>query len=257
MPSLPWRTDYACHLSHRLSEPPAKGEVRNGLPRLAHSHAQFLATQTSVDLLSWARRSQWEWTGRQTAGKADITSGLQLGRAQVLRGLRNFLNIDRSQHHTTDRLKKRGVEKGNGRHSILQGRERSVFNQTNISTVSRATLGDCWEAGRSRAHMGLSEHYDAILSWNWNWRGRQRKQREDNIREWTGHEWSIIQREAENREEWRKLAPQRSARPRDRWRWIVSQTFRLHQLFVDVLRQVSLYGRLKVIIFTQVSMAEK
>ena len=29
----------------------------------AHSHAQSWATKTSVDLLSWAIRGQWEWTG--------------------------------------------------------------------------------------------------------------------------------------------------------------------------------------------------
>ena len=39
-----------------------------------------------------------------------------------------------------DRLKERGVEKGSGRHSTLQGRERSVFNQTNIGSVSRAAV---------------------------------------------------------------------------------------------------------------------
>ena len=75
------------------------------------------------------------------ASTADITSGLQLGRAEVLRGLRNFLSTDKLEHHSIDRLKERGVEKGSGRHSTLQGRERSVFNQTNIGTVSRATLG--------------------------------------------------------------------------------------------------------------------
>ena len=75
------------------------------------------------------------------ASTADITSGLQLGRAEVLRGLRNFLSTDKPEHHSIDRLKERGVEKGSGRHSTLQGRERSVFNQTNIGTVSRATLG--------------------------------------------------------------------------------------------------------------------
>ena len=75
------------------------------------------------------------------ASTADITSGLQLGRAEVLRGLRDFLNMDKPEHHSTDRLKERGWEKGSCRHSILQGRERSVFNQTNIGTVSRATLG--------------------------------------------------------------------------------------------------------------------
>ena len=69
------------------------------------------------------------------ASTPDITSGLQLGRAQVLRGLRNFLNTDRSEHHSIDRLKQRGVEKTSGRHSTLQGRGRSAFNQTNIGTV--------------------------------------------------------------------------------------------------------------------------
>ena len=56
------------------------------------------------------------------------------------KALRNFLNMDRPEHHSTDCLKEREVEKGNGRHSTLQGREPFVFNQTNIGTVSRATL---------------------------------------------------------------------------------------------------------------------
>ena len=53
-------------------------------------------------------------------------------------------------------------------------------------------------------------------------RGRHRKRWEDNIKEWTGLEWNIILRKAENREEWRKLVikstvvRQRSARLRDR-----------------------------------------
>ena len=36
------------------------------------------------------------------------------GRAEVLRGLRNFLNMDRPEYHSIDRLKERGVEKGSG-----------------------------------------------------------------------------------------------------------------------------------------------
>ena len=84
------------------------------------------------------------------ASTADITSGLQLGRAEVLRGLRNFLSTDKPEHHSIDRLKERGVEKGSGRHSTLQGRKRSVFNQTNIGTVSRATLGRLLRDGAER-----------------------------------------------------------------------------------------------------------
>ena len=41
------------------------------------------------------------------ASTADITSGLQLGRAEVLQGLRNFLNTDRPEHHSIDSLKER------------------------------------------------------------------------------------------------------------------------------------------------------
>ena len=53
-------------------------------------------------------------------------------------------------------------------------------------------------------------------------RGRQRKRWEDNIKEWSGLEWNIMLRKAENREECRKLVvkstvvPQRPARLRDR-----------------------------------------
>ena len=72
---------------------------------------------------------------------ADITPGLQFGRADMLRGFRNFLNRDRPEHPSIDRLKERGEEKGSGRHSALQGRERSVFNQANIGTASRAACG--------------------------------------------------------------------------------------------------------------------
>ena len=38
------------------------------------------------------------------ASTAHITCGLQLGRAEMLRGLRNFLNMDRPEHHSIDRL---------------------------------------------------------------------------------------------------------------------------------------------------------
>ena len=79
-----------------------------------------------------------------------ILSGLQLGRTEVLRGLRNFLNMDRLEHHSINRLKERGVERGNGRHSTLQGRERSVFNLATIGAVSRATLGRLLGDGAER-----------------------------------------------------------------------------------------------------------
>ena len=57
----------------------------------------------------------------------------------MLRGLRNFLNTDRPEHYSIDRLKERGEEKGTGAHSTLQG-----------GTVSRAALGRLLRDGAER-----------------------------------------------------------------------------------------------------------
>ena len=45
------------------------------------------------------------------ASTADITTGLQLGSAEVLRDFRHFLDMDRPEHHRVDCLEERGVEK--------------------------------------------------------------------------------------------------------------------------------------------------
>ena len=42
---------------------------------------------------------------------------------QKLRSLNNFLNMDRPQHHSIDRLTERGVEKERGQNSTLQGQK--------------------------------------------------------------------------------------------------------------------------------------
>ena len=53
-------------------------------------------------------------------------------------------------------------------------------------------------------------------------RRTKRKRWEDNIREWTGLEWNIILKKAENRDDWRELVvkstvvPQQSGRLLDR-----------------------------------------
>ena len=75
------------------------------------------------------------------AGKASLTSGLLLGRSEVLMSLRHYLRAQSQGHHTIDRLEERGVEKGIARRSSLKGRERAIVNQTNIGTVSKANLG--------------------------------------------------------------------------------------------------------------------
>ena len=75
------------------------------------------------------------------AGKATLTGGLLLGRSEVLRSLEHYLWAQSQGHHTIDRLEERGVEGRSARRSPLKGRERAIVNQTNIGTVSNATLG--------------------------------------------------------------------------------------------------------------------
>ena len=59
----------------------------------------------------------------------------------------------------------RGVERGlSARRSSLKGREKAIVNQTNIGTVSWATLGKLLRDGVERITMGLSECIDTILN---------------------------------------------------------------------------------------------
>ena len=46
------------------------------------------------------------------AGKATPTSGLLLGRSEVLRSLKHYLRTQSQGHHTIDRLEERGVKRG-------------------------------------------------------------------------------------------------------------------------------------------------
>ena len=84
------------------------------------------------------------------AGKATLTSGLRLERSAVLRSLRHYLQAQSQGHHTIHRLEERGVERGSARRSSLKGRERAIVSQTNIGTVSKATLGKLLSNGVER-----------------------------------------------------------------------------------------------------------
>ena len=57
------------------------------------------------------------------AGKATLTSGLFLGRSEVLRSLRHYLWAQSQGHHTIDHLEEKGEERGSARQSSLKGRE--------------------------------------------------------------------------------------------------------------------------------------
>ena len=79
-----------------------------------------------------------------------LTSGLFLERSKVLRNVRHYLRAKSQGHHAIDRLEERGVERGSARRSSSKGRERVIVSQTNIVTVSKATLGKLLREGVER-----------------------------------------------------------------------------------------------------------
>ena len=76
------------------------------------------------------------------AGKATFT-GLLLGKSEVLRSLRQYLRAQSQGPSIAWR-------RGSARRSSLKGRERAIVNQTNIGTVSKATLGKLLRDGVQR-----------------------------------------------------------------------------------------------------------
>ena len=89
------------------------------------------------------------------SGKATLTSGLLLGRSEVLRSLRHYPRVQSQGHHVIDRLEERGVERGRVRRSSLNGRERAIVSGANIGTVSKATLGKLLRDAVERIIMGF------------------------------------------------------------------------------------------------------
>ena len=98
------------------------------------------------------------------SGKATITSCLLLGRSEVLRSLRHYLCAQSQGHHTIDRLEERSVERGSARRSSLKGRERAIVNQTNIGTVSKATLGKLLRTGWCAYGLFRAHRYNLELN---------------------------------------------------------------------------------------------
>ena len=93
-----------------------------------------------------------------------IAGGFCLERSEVLRSLRHYLRVQSQGHYTIDRLEERGVERGSSRRSCLKGRERAIVSQTNIRTISKATLGKLLRDGVKRITVGFSECIDIILT---------------------------------------------------------------------------------------------
>ena len=138
-----------------------KSGVWNGLPHLAHNLRLHILL--CIYCLGHAGVCGNERADR-LASTADITSGLPLGRAEVLRGWGNFLNMGRPEYHSTDRLKERGVAKRSGQHStpkvgkiFVQPDKHCHCFEGNLEEIANR---------RGGARMGLSAGCDAILNRN-------------------------------------------------------------------------------------------
>ena len=84
------------------------------------------------------------------AGKATLTSGLLLGKSEVMRNLRHYLRAQSRGHHTINHLEERKVERGSATQSSWKGQEGAIVSQANIGTVSKTTFGKLLRDGVER-----------------------------------------------------------------------------------------------------------
>ena len=104
-----------------------------------------------------------------------ITTRLQFSLTEVLRGLRDFLNTDRPEHHSTDRLKERGVQKEVANVPSLE--VGTGLCLTNTGIVSRAALGKLLrdQAEHVEAHQRAAMPFGPETG-NWKQRSLKSKQ---------------------------------------------------------------------------------
>ena len=143
------------------------GRSANGPFRALRCHLELKLKLKLSDEL----RSQWEWTGRETGkhSRYHIWSAAWQGRgAPRLEELSQHGQARASQHWWSEG-KRSGERKWPTFHPP---RSRTIYVQPGkYWHCFEGNLGETAER-RDGARMGLSERYDAILSWNWNWSSR-------------------------------------------------------------------------------------
>ena len=85
---------------------------------MARCHAQSLAAKTTADIY-FLGHAEVRAIGNEQAERltstTDTTIELQLDMTEMLRDLRNFLNMNGPEHHSIDRTENRDVGTGGGR----------------------------------------------------------------------------------------------------------------------------------------------
>ena len=109
-------------------------------------HAGVKAGNNQADILAVKKQQPY------------IPSGMRLGRSEMLRSLRHYLQAQNQGHYAVDHLEETGVERGSAR------RERAIVSQSNIVwTVSTGTFGKLTNKVE-RIIMGFSKRMGTILN---------------------------------------------------------------------------------------------
>ena len=110
--------------------------------------------ETVTEQIGWRTNDRVD----RLEGKATLTSGLFLGRAELLRSLRHYLRAQSLGHHTIDLLEERGEERG----FLERTREGHRQSEEHWNRF-KGNVGETSER-RGGAHMGFFERIDAILN---------------------------------------------------------------------------------------------
>ena len=113
------------------------------------------------------RKLQWVYcpghAGVKENERADRLAGKAiLGRSEVLRSLRYYLQSQSQGHHAIDRPEGRGVERGSARRSSLKEREGHRQSDEHWNCF-KGNVGETSER-KGGVHMFFSKHIDTILN---------------------------------------------------------------------------------------------
>ena len=148
----PRQSDHTCHHPHRFNELAAtKSEMWNGKPSLECVNGRYPPPKTPVGVLPWTCRCDAKLPDR-LVGKANIASGLHLGRSEVLRSLRHYMRAQNQGHHTIDHPEEKGVERGSARRSSWI----FIVNQNEHLNLLKAKLAKIVTDGMERICAFLS-----------------------------------------------------------------------------------------------------
>ena len=139
-----WQSDHTCHHPHKFNEF-AKVELRAQIEMCWWSTSTFVNSCgcTALDMPEKRETTeQIDWLARQPSQVACFSGDLKCWEAW------DYLRAQNQAHHTIDRLEER--HKKRKRLTIFLEGTREGYHQSNIGTISKATLGELLRHGVER-----------------------------------------------------------------------------------------------------------